>query len=341
MTRSRRIKTSLRLLASALGTWLFTFGCGSDVPLATGTKTDWFRSCEQIEDCGDLWAGECLCGICTNTCETDGDCEQGSCGSTIDVAAACGNQSDLVKNGKQICVSSTEAECTEAVLSTDALLGDAQQPTCEVAGALICEDFNAPLPENYSTWGTGVEAAGLQECQVNSGSGALRIQSVDDAYVQARMRLPQAIESGPIYARFYLRVEEGGVFPQQLILFELWDQEEGDVVDRTTVYLNESEQLEVYVGPASVALPAQGMAPLSRDTWHCVELGLEISDEAGTVFVGLDNTTVIETETLDTHPSDPLSVAVLESVPKQGSVGTEVTLLVDDLVVATERVFCD
>ena len=228
----------------------------------------------------------------------------------IDVAAACGNEDDLTTSGQRICVPGAADACREAPLSSDAPLGEAVAPNCGHPGALICEGFDAPLPGQYSTWGSGASSAGLQECQMKTGAGALRIEAVDDAYVQTRMRLPSDVSSGSIYVRFFLKIEEGGSFPEQLILFELWDQEEGDVVDRTTIYLNDEQQLEVYAGPAPATFEAATMPPLARDTWHCIELGLELSDDAGSVFVGLDETAVIEAAGVDTKPSDPLNVAV-------------------------------
>jgi hypothetical protein len=155
------------------------------------------------------------------------------------------------------------------------------------------------------------------------------------------MRLPIPVASGALHARFYVRVQDGGVLPEQLILFEFWDQEEGQIDDRTTIYLNADEQLEIYLGPGPQTLQADMGAPLTRGEWHCVELGMELSDTAGIVVMNVEGAPVIEVTDVDTLPSDPVSVAVLEGVPTEGSQGTTVTFFVDDLVVATEPIGCD
>gem|GEM_PF-1454973 len=58
--------------------------CSSDVPSASGAKTEWFLSCQASEQCPDL--SECLCGICTAQCsDDDGDaCVKGECSQQPD-----------------------------------------------------------------------------------------------------------------------------------------------------------------------------------------------------------------------------------------------------------------
>lgn len=315
--------------------------CSNDSPQATGTKTDWLIACDAEADCNTELDLSCLCGLCTKTCTSAGDCEEGVCGSVIATTAACGNESEFALAGEQLCLPHQAEECVEATLSAGTALGEAAPVSCSVAGALICEDFEGPLPQGYTTWGSGESSAGLQECQARGGSGSLRIATVDDAYTQTRMRLPMPVASGALHARFYLRLEEGSVLPEQLILFEFWDQDEGQIDDRTTLYLNADEQLEIYLGSAPQTLQAVASAPLAQGVWHCVELGMELSDTGGTVVMNVEGAPMIEVTDVDTLPSDPVSVAVLEGVPSEGSQGTTATFFVDDLVVATEPVGCD
>jgi hypothetical protein len=152
-------------------------GCGNDGPQATGTKTDWLITCDTEADCDAEQDLSCLCGICTKTCTSVADCEEGVCGSAIATTAACGNESEFAIAGEQICLPEPAEECVEATLSTGTALGDAAPVSCSVPGALICEDFEGPLPDVYSTWGNGESSAGLQECQARGGTGSLRITS--------------------------------------------------------------------------------------------------------------------------------------------------------------------
>jgi len=271
----------------------------------------------------------------------DADCQEGVCGSPIATNATCGNESTFVAPGEQICLSETQGTCIVSAIPRDSSLGAAAPVSCGDASALLCESFDNLLPESYSTWGDGETTAGLVECQSQAGTGSLRIRAIDSGYTQTRMRLQTPASGGELHARFYLRVESEGALPSQLIVFELWDQEEGDVGDRTTVYLNESEALEVFIGASNQTIQAEAMTPLPRDEWLCVELNLELDDTAGSASLSIDGTSILQQAGIDTLPSDPISVAVVEGVPTAGSQNTEATLFIDELIVGTMSIGCN
>lgn len=315
-------------------------GCSSDGPRASGTKTDWLVSCSAETDCDADPDLSCLCGICTNTCESDSDCSEGVCGSEIITSATCGSDDEVTGAGQQICVPEPDG-CLVATIPQESGLGEAEPVSCGAEGALLCEDFEDLLPESYSTWGDGESTAGLTECESQQGNGALRIDAIDGGYTQTRMRLGTPVSTGEIHARFYLRVEEGSTFPDQLIVFELWDQDEGDVTERTTVYLNQEQVLEVYLGSADQTLQADPGIPLEPSAWHCVELGLSLDDAGGTASLSLAGTQIASVAEVDTLPSDPISVAVLEGVPTAESQNTRVIFYLDDLIVGTAPIGCN
>lgn len=316
-------------------------GCSGGGPQTTGTKTDWMITCDSEADCQADRDLSCLCGICTRTCSSDADCQVGECGSTIATSATCGNDSEFTTAGEQICLPETQGACLVATIPRQSSLGAAQPVSCGAEGALLCEDFEGLLPSTYSTWGDGETTAGLVECESREGAGSLRIRVVDSGYSQTRMRLGAPVSEGELYARFYLRVEGGGTLPEQLIVFELWDQDEGDVTERTTIYLNSEQALEVYLGASDQTLQAATMTPLARDEWHCLELGISLDDVAGTVVLSRGAMPVVEAAGIDTLPSDPIGVAVLEGVPTDGNQDTEAIVYIDDLVVGTAPVGCD
>lgn len=316
-------------------------GCSGDGgPQASGTKTDWLIACDAEADCDAEQDLSCLCGICTTVCTSNADCEKGVCGSEIATSATCGSDNEFSAVGQQICIPESDA-CLVAIIPQDSNLGEAEPVVCPTAGALLCEDFEGRLPEGYSTWGDGESSTGLSECRSHQGSGALRIDAIDDGYTQTRMRLETPVSTGELHARFYLRVEEGSTFPDQLIVFELWDQEEGDVTDRTTVYLNREQVLEVYVGAANQTLAADPVEPLELGVWHCIELKVSLDDAAGMVSLSLSGTPIVDATELDTMPAAPMSVVVLEGVPTQGSQNTDATVYFDDLMVGTAPIGCD
>lgn len=326
-----------------LGAWVVwgALGCNADGPQVSGTKTDWLSPCNQEADCESELNLSCLCGVCTTRCTEDTDCQEGVCGSPIATNATCGNESMFVAPGEQLCLPETQDTCLVSAIPRDSSLGDAAPVSCGDVDALLCENFDDLLPESHSTWGDGETTAGLVECQAEAGTGSLRIRAIDSGYTQTRMRLQTPASSGELHARFYLRVESGGALPSQLIVFELWDQEEGDVSDRTTVYLNESEALEVYIGASNQTIQAEPMTPLPRDQWLCVELNLQLEDAAGSASLSVDGTSILQQTGIDTLPSDPVGVAVVEGVPSAGSQDTEATLFIDELIVGTLPIGCD
>ena len=337
------LRTALFLGAALLlgGVASGVVGCSGKGPQTTGTKTDWMTACNAEADCESEPELNCLCGICTRICTSDADCREGECGSAIATSATCGGDNEFVAAGEQICLPETGEECLVASLPRDSSVGAAELVSCEAQGALLCEDFEGLLPVAYSTWGDGETTAGLVECESQEGSSSLRIRVVDSGYTQTRMRLGTPVSAGDLYARFYLRVEGGGALPEQLIVFELWDQDEGDVTERTTLYLNSEQALEVYVGASELTLQAPTSTPIVRDEWHCLELGIGLHDVTGTVVLSQGGSPVVEATDVDTLPSDPISVAVIEGVPSTGSQDTEATFFIDDLIVATAPIGCD
>lgn len=339
----RRRTSTFAIAGALLLTGVFfsgAVGCSGGAPRATGTKTDWLVACDTEADCESDPDLICRCGTCTAVCSTDAECEQGVCGSEIATRATCGNDDGSTAAGERLCLPETDA-CLVAVIAQESDLGAAEPVSCQVEGALLCEDFEGLLPEVYSTWGDGESTAGLAECGAAQGSGALRIDAIDGGFTQTRMRLGTPVSGGEVHARFYLRVEVDSVLPAQLIVFELWDQEEGDVTERTTVYLNQQQALEVYVGASNQTLQAETEEPLAVGAWHCVELGMSLDDATGTVSLSLGETRLLSVANIDTLPSDPISVAVLEGVPAEGSQDTHATFYLDDLIVGTAPIGCD
>lgn len=61
-------------------------GCASSTLDGGGTNTNWLVSCQQDSECPE--GGQCACGLCTRTCESDMACDsvaQSSCAGQLDV----------------------------------------------------------------------------------------------------------------------------------------------------------------------------------------------------------------------------------------------------------------
>lgn len=304
---------------------------------ASDTKTNWLKTCDTHAECGEEFA--CICGLCTSACSADAECEGARCGTTIATAAQCG-EAATGPSSERICLPDSDEACTEAPLVLNAPLGAAVPASCDAVGALLCEDFEDTLPAEYSTWSSGSESL-LQDCDVHAGSGALTYRGAGAAWAQTRMRLAAPAASGALHVRFYMKLDAASILPSQLILLELWDLEEGDVPERITLYLDQSEALSAFVGASMQTLTEATPAAFGRGAWHCVELGVELSDTAGSLTVLVDGATVVSGSGFDSLPAGPISVAVLESLSNGTAADTNVALYLDDLVVADGPIGCE
>lgn len=320
---------ALGTLSGALG--LVLVQCMT--PSASGTKTNWFHACDEDAACDDELS--CICGVCTLPCTADGDCEEGSCATQLESAAAC--STEPAEPAERICLGDV-SECVQVTVEPDADLGDAVTATCNQEAALACESFDQPFPAEYSTWTEGVMTAVLQDCDAHLGAGAIHYSSDAPGQVQTRIRLASSVSSGPLYARFFAKVGADMVLPEQLQLLEFWDREESTVPDRIAVFLSADGAPRVYVGASGTTVEPTAPTPLPRDTWLCFELSLDVDDQAGRAELSVDGTSLLSASGFDSGPEYPISVAVIEAQPSTNAQGVDVSL--DDLVVATAPIGC-
>jgi len=300
-------------------------------PSASGSKTNWFQECDQDAQCGE--EGACTCGLCTNACTGDAGCEMGRCAAELETSSVC-----ETTGPDRICLPAEETDCTSFEVLGDPDLGAALPPSCADGEALVCESFDDFLAEEYSTWFEGEMAASIQDCEVQSGAGALHYQSGAAGQAQTRMRLPVPIGSGALHARLYLKLDADMVLPEQLQLLEFWDREESEVPGRIALYLTADGEPALFVGASSTTLAPENSTPLARDTWICLELALDIDPADGGAALLLDGQEVLAGSAFATRPEEALSVVVVEAQPTTDTEG--VNLFVDELVVSTAPIGC-
>ncbi len=328
--KSRRPTLSFRLASLTSCLWL---GCAAqDSPPQVGTNTSWLMSCRETADCNG--AGTCRCEVCTDECGGDDECGPGVCASELATNAQCGTIMS-----QRICLPASEVDaalpCTVLPVTRDVQLGMVES-SCTTPGALLCESFDAPLAEGYSTWYGDEEIAAIQDCEVARGAGALRVQTGEFGYSQTRMLLASPVTEGALHVRFFGYFAEGFPIPEYLGLFELWTNEEGPPKIGLDAHAN--DQLGVNLAPfSSVLKSAPGV--LRRGEWLCIELALDLRTEGGSVTLSLDGTPVIEETDVVTSPGEAFSVAVIEALPAEDSTGIDVAF--DALVVALEPIGCD
>lgn len=329
------MKPSIRavtLSLVAVACWAL-LGCSSpSSTLEVGTNTSWLMVCEEDAECGST--GSCRCGICTDSCASDEDCGSGVCGSELATNGQCRKATQT-----RICLPPPAAdaatECTVLPVSAD---DDLQlvESTCSTPNALVCESFDAPLPEGYSTWYGDEVVAAVQDCQVARGAGALRLQSSVFGYSQTRIRLPSPASEGALHVRLFGYFGEAFVIPKYVALFELWTNDDGP--PKISLDAIGNNQLEINLSPfSSVFVSPEGV--LRRNEWLCLELAVDLRVEGGSVSLAIDGTPIIEETGVVTSPGEPFTVAVIEASPSTDSTGVDIAF--DELVIATEPIGCD
>lgn len=320
-------------VAAALGLALMVVLCAascSPKPESSGTNTNWLKACENSAQCGA--AGSCVCGLCSATCEGDEDCAEGTCGTALATALQC--ESD---GPQRMCLPHPVAEtCTELSIPVDDDLAARPAPTCDVPGALLCESFDAPLPEQDATWYSGEMTAAISDCRVHQGAGAMHYRTQASGYSQTRMRLQQSVSSGLLAARLYVYVPSPTTIPDYLALFELWDVETGSS-GKISVEAKPNDVLEVQVSPnGTTHRSAEGA--LLRDQWQCLTLTLNLAATNGSIALSVNGSSAIEQPAAVTLLPNPISVAVIEGLPSTD--GTDIDVTMDDLVVASQPLAC-
>lgn len=324
---SSQVKRSLMIAG-----WLL-IGCAApESSLEVGTNTSWLKPCDRTAECNG--SGSCICGVCTATCTRDDECRTGICGSPLASNGQCGSPSD-----ERICLPAPEVDAAASCTVLPVRADDDLQPTqseCATPNALLCESFDALLPEAYSTWYGDEEVASIQDCEVARGAGALRLQSNTFGYSQTRMQLMSPPTEGPLHIRLFGYFAEDFRIPQYMGLLELWTSEDGPPKIGLDAIGN--DQLEINFSPyAAVHKSAEGV--LRRNQWLCLELALDLRTEGGSFTLSVDGEPVIEKTNVITSPGEPFVVAVIEGGPAEDSTGVNIAF--DELVIATQPIGCD
>lgn len=326
------MRAPTHLVTLCAGLLFLSLGCSQ--PQSSGTKTNWFKRCDTDGQCGD--EGVCLCGVCSEGCNSMEDCASGACASEIATAVQCGNEST---HPAQICLSdSAETVCQELPLPLGGELG--QPESCALPGALLCESFDTPLSPSASSWIVNDASGALQECVTREGSGALVERAEGGALIQTRFRLPEPVEDGTLYVRFFFRISSSSVLPDQTTIFEFWDQET-EPLYQTSLLVKSDGSLETFVRPGSHLIDAGPAEVLPRDTWLCLELAEKLGLGDGSITVSVDGRTVIDAPDLTTQAASPLVAAVLQTQPIAGDEANPVEFYFDELVIGTTPIGCD
>jgi hypothetical protein len=205
----------------------------------------------------------------------------------------------------------------------------ASDPSC--AGTLFCTSFEQGVTgfdtvENGGTLAVAApgfdDQAALQP-EIAEGSGT--------AYIHTALNRPGVSE---LYLRGYVRVAADAVIEDVAIFF----LGPAGGFAGVNVDLRSDDRFELFLPEHDMSLISDP-GTFARDTWHCLQLQLQIDELNGAVTLLLDGQEVISQTALDTYPGedfDLFTVGIEWSMADQGPID----LLLDDVTLSETPVEC-
>jgi hypothetical protein len=214
----------------------------------------------------------------------------------------------------------------DATISGD-VNADGPVELCARPTTLLCDDFTTLTSPLFGT-------AQWLSSSGRSGGG-LRITA--DAATSGSSVFPfPTLTSGSLYARVYAFVQPGPPIVAFNVLLE--------VNNAVTTGGIEKVSGDMFTGDVwSIGAPYSGGGPKSttsvtRGTWVCIELGVDIDATAGATRLSIDGTEVVSATMLDTLIPSGFKQALLTA--NVDTTDPSITVLFDDLVVALVPIGC-
>lgn len=310
---------------------LVASGCGGDgTSKGANSNTNWLLACQTPDDCGGLW--DCLCGVCTATCED-------SCTATGGVCTPAG----VLAHGLQCGDGEASAVCLRGCDDGGAACGDDQvcvngacsprpepAPCSDHTDALFCSGFESDDLDAGTV--DGGEIAQTTEEQLG-GEGALAATVREPAY-RSRARYDFAPQTeGMLYLRawLYLDVDDASDLHVHTLTVGSVDTEAFGT------------DLHIEGGKLGLSFPIKGdvagdVAVPAR-AWFCARVEIALGAQDGAASVWLNDELSAEASDADTLP--PEGVVNISVGIDAAQAGDDLRLLVDDVVLATTPVACD
>ncbi len=203
----------------------------------------------------------------------------------------------------------------------------------DIPGVLVCSSFE----EDFDDWQLEVQGSGSlsPDCPTPRSGSQCLVAHIDEGGAAARAWQPFAPQDigAQVYMRMYARLDSAsdiagvnlatldaansGVFGPDL-----------NVVD--------GGLFELYMDELQANFGLVGPVPF--DDWFCLHLSIAVEESNGTVVAGFD-TTRMERSGIDTFPNGAYDYTAL-GVDWSSDEQSAITVLIDDVVVATSPVPC-
>lgn len=308
---------------------LVTSACDDGTSKGTNSNTNWLLACDAPADCEGAW--DCLCGVCTMTCEDGCEAAGGVCTQADSLAHAlqCGGQ-----EASAVCLRGCDdggepCAADEACIAGVCAPLPAPSPCSEHDDAVFCSGFEdedlgaATLSDGGELARTSAEHLG--------GDGALAA-AVHAPAARSRARYDFApVAEGTLHLRVWLYLDEDEVSDVHVHTLTVGS------VD-TAAY---GTDLHIEGGKLGLSFPVRGdvagSVAVPARTWFCARLEIALGADDGAVSVWLNDELSAEAADADTLPPEGI---VNISVGIDAAEG-DVRLLVDDLVLARAPVGCN
>lgn len=311
------------------GAVLVLLGCDDATSKGTNSNTNWLLACDAPEACGGAW--DCLCGVCTMTCEDSCEAAGGVCTPVDSLAHTlqCGRG-----EASAVCLRGCDGGA-EPCGPDQACVNGACSPRPEPApcsehrGAVFCSGFEAE-DLAAATLADGGELAQTTDEQLG-GDGALAA-AVRSPAVRSRARYDFApVTEGTLYLRAWLYVDQDDV--SELHAHTLTTGSVDTAAHGTDLHIEAGKLGLTFPNRGDVA----GDVSVPARTWFCVRLEMALGAEDGSASVWLNGELSAEVAGADTLPPEGV---VNMSVGIDAADG-DVRLLIDDVVLATTPVGCE
>lgn len=234
------------------------------------------------------------------------------------------------------------ASVDDAGVADDGVAGDGGTPdaTCS-DGELACGDFD----EDLSGW--SIRNAGDRnrvervDDPVGIGSGALRIQTdreSSDGFVMVERWFPP-VRAGTLYLRALLWVGTRTEIGDYVVMLQL-DNGMDDGEEKISVDLMADEAIGLAVTtPDPAQRPGSTRGRISRESWMCVTVRIDLDDTSGAVSLAIEDEEVVRLDAVDTVPMpngfQRLGLTAVGPVPQNSDVAF------DAVALSRAPLFCD
>jgi hypothetical protein len=208
--------------------------------------------------------------------------------------------------------------------------------------ALLCEDFEGPVPAQPSRYSTEVSSGAAlmaATAQVHGGARALQA-SVPQAGTYARYAFvfPTPLASGSLHLRWWVYLPSTWKTNGWLITM----QAGGPGSDKISADVDPGDAWQLADNVQPNMFPTSAAGAVARDRWLCLELGITIGKSGtGRAELRLNDAQILSTLGTNSIPSGGGFTYATFGISHSSGLTAPATVYVDDVVIARDPIGCN